>query len=226
MQASVLAHVLVTHVADHYARSRPDRPMRRLERARSLLLATRRSVPEVAFEVGYSSIGHFRRLLRRHLGVLPSELRSGTPTRRSPQHRTIRPSVDGSLDVIVGRLGTERRRTAGTWSCPAGRSPTSSRPPPMLQRCLTCTRVPWVTSGCVRVRGTVWRRLRRARRSVRTERRRVVPQHRDGGAVLRRCGWRRGADPASHRRHGAVLARRRAGHGPGGRSRRPRRHVL
>jgi AraC family transcriptional regulator len=49
--------------------------MRRLERAKELLLRTRYSVMEVAFAVGYSDVGHFRRLLRRYAGFAPSALR-------------------------------------------------------------------------------------------------------------------------------------------------------
>lgn len=50
--------------------------MRRMERAKALLLGTRHSVPEVAYEVGYSNVGHFRRLLHRYTGFAPSDLRS------------------------------------------------------------------------------------------------------------------------------------------------------
>jgi AraC family transcriptional regulator len=49
--------------------------MRRLERAKSLLIRTGRSVAEVAHAVGYSNVGHFRRLLRRHTGLRPADLR-------------------------------------------------------------------------------------------------------------------------------------------------------
>lgn len=49
--------------------------MRRLERAKSLLIRTRQSVVEVAHAVGYSNVSHFRRLLRRHAGLRPADLR-------------------------------------------------------------------------------------------------------------------------------------------------------
>lgn len=69
----------------HFARSFKDTTgmaphefvtMRRMERAKTLLLGTRHSVPEIAYAVGYSNVGHFRRLLRRYTGFGPSELRS------------------------------------------------------------------------------------------------------------------------------------------------------
>ncbi|WP_166351567.1 AraC family transcriptional regulator [Phytoactinopolyspora limicola] len=50
--------------------------LRRLERAKALLLSTGLSGPDVAYAVGYSNVGHFRRLLRRHTGFTPSALRS------------------------------------------------------------------------------------------------------------------------------------------------------
>lgn len=49
--------------------------MRRLERAKAMLLTTRRGVAEVAAAVGYVNVGHFRRLLRRHTGFTPADLR-------------------------------------------------------------------------------------------------------------------------------------------------------
>jgi AraC family transcriptional regulator len=61
--------------------------MCRLERAKSLLIRTRRSVPDAAHAVGYSNVSHFRRLLRRHTGLRPADLR--LPDR---QHRKIGPS--------------------------------------------------------------------------------------------------------------------------------------
>jgi AraC family transcriptional regulator len=50
--------------------------MRRMERAKALLLAGRGSVPEIAYAVGYSNVSHFRRLLRRYTGFAPADLRA------------------------------------------------------------------------------------------------------------------------------------------------------
>jgi AraC family transcriptional regulator len=134
MQASTLAHRLVTHLADHHCVERPRRTrrsgrldrtlvdrvrtfvedrlseplvlddlaaeaslsafhfarafktstamaphefvtMRRMERAKSLLLATPDSVPTIAYAVGYSNVSHFRRQFRRYTGFAPSDLR-------------------------------------------------------------------------------------------------------------------------------------------------------
>ncbi|TDD67633.1 AraC family transcriptional regulator [Jiangella aurantiaca] len=47
----------------------------RMERAKSLLLTSRLSVPEIAYAVGLSNVSHFRRTFRRHTGFLPSDLR-------------------------------------------------------------------------------------------------------------------------------------------------------
>ncbi|WP_158542961.1 helix-turn-helix domain-containing protein [Phytoactinopolyspora halophila] len=49
--------------------------MRRMERAKILLLATRHSVLDIAHMVGFSNINHFRRLFRRYTGFAPSDLR-------------------------------------------------------------------------------------------------------------------------------------------------------
>jgi AraC family transcriptional regulator len=51
--------------------------IRRVERARHLLLGTRDSVESVAAAVGFSNLSHFRRVFRAHIGILPSELRGG-----------------------------------------------------------------------------------------------------------------------------------------------------
>lgn len=49
----------------------------RLERARVLLLTTGLSVKEVSARLGFKSPYHFSRVCRRHLGVPPSQVRSG-----------------------------------------------------------------------------------------------------------------------------------------------------
>jgi AraC family transcriptional regulator len=53
--------------------------MRRMERAKTLLLAGRASVSEIAHAVGYLNVGHFRRLFRRYTGFQPSDLRRSWP---------------------------------------------------------------------------------------------------------------------------------------------------
>lgn len=47
----------------------------RLERARHLLTVTSRSVTEVCFDVGFSSLGTFSTLFHRHIGCSPREFR-------------------------------------------------------------------------------------------------------------------------------------------------------
>jgi AraC family transcriptional regulator len=51
--------------------------IRRLERARYLLLRTHGSVEAIASAVGFSNMSHFRRLFRAQIGVLPSQMRGG-----------------------------------------------------------------------------------------------------------------------------------------------------
>jgi AraC family transcriptional regulator len=51
--------------------------IRRVERARHLLLRTRDSVESIAAAVGFSNLSHFRRLFRAHIDILPSDLRGG-----------------------------------------------------------------------------------------------------------------------------------------------------
>lgn len=53
---------------------------RRIQRATVLLRESRASVPEVAHAVGFSNLSHFRRVFRRHTGVLPGELRKIRPS--------------------------------------------------------------------------------------------------------------------------------------------------
>jgi AraC family transcriptional regulator len=47
---------------------------RRVQRARSLLLARNRSIAEVALETGFAHQSHLARWMRRLLGVTPSEI--------------------------------------------------------------------------------------------------------------------------------------------------------
>lgn len=50
---------------------------RRLEWARLRLRNSTDSFETIAAEIGYANVGHFRRLLRARLGLLPSEIRAG-----------------------------------------------------------------------------------------------------------------------------------------------------
>lgn len=63
---------------------------RRMERARTLLLGSRLSVPEVAYAVGLSNVSHFRRMFRRHTGLLPSDLRPAGTAGSDPPGRGVR----------------------------------------------------------------------------------------------------------------------------------------
>jgi|SRR5262245_16326386 len=47
----------------------------RLDRARHLLTVTGRSVTEICFDVGFSSLGSFSTLFKRHVGWSPAEFR-------------------------------------------------------------------------------------------------------------------------------------------------------
>jgi AraC-like DNA-binding protein len=51
---------------------------RRIHRAKTLLLQPTMSVPDIAHSVGLSNVSHFRRVFRRHTGVLPGELRKNS----------------------------------------------------------------------------------------------------------------------------------------------------
>lgn len=48
---------------------------RRMERAMTLLTTTRASVVEIAYAVGFSNVGHFRRVFRGHTGFSPGSVR-------------------------------------------------------------------------------------------------------------------------------------------------------
>jgi AraC family transcriptional regulator len=77
--AAAQARLSAYHFARAFKRSTGMAPhefvtMRRMERAKTLLLSTRHSVPEIVHTLGYSNV-NFRRLFRRYTGFLPSDLR-------------------------------------------------------------------------------------------------------------------------------------------------------
>lgn len=51
----------------------------RMEKAKELLVATDRSVCDIAEQVGYKNAAYFSRIFREHFGQMPSELRRGLP---------------------------------------------------------------------------------------------------------------------------------------------------
>ena len=74
------AHCSPAHLARLF-RAELDRSVgaelvrRRLARAKDLLLASERSIAQVAGEVGYASYSHFTQLFRREVGITPSAYR-------------------------------------------------------------------------------------------------------------------------------------------------------
>lgn len=57
----------------------------RMERARHLLRVEKRSVTDVALEVGYSNISHFSKIFMEHFGIKPSQVRRGLDTPSEPE---------------------------------------------------------------------------------------------------------------------------------------------
>jgi AraC-like DNA-binding protein len=58
----------------------------RMERAKALLRSGDRTVTEVCFEVGFSSVGSFSALFTRHVGVSPSRFRQVSCERGPAPH--------------------------------------------------------------------------------------------------------------------------------------------
>ena len=84
---------------------------RRLERAAVLLLNTDRSVAEICFEVGLSSVGSFTTSFKRTYGLSPTAYRTAYP-----------PAADRALvpACIVRHYGRPQRRTFREDSARAG----------------------------------------------------------------------------------------------------------
>lgn len=79
---------------------------RRLERAASLLRATDRSVTEICFAVGLSSVGSFTTSFRRVHGATPSAYRASFP----PARRLVR--IPDCVARAYGRPGNRTFREA------------------------------------------------------------------------------------------------------------------
>lgn len=81
------AHLSPYHFARAFKRTTGLAPheyvtIRRIERAKALLVSGEHSVATIATRLGYGNVGHFRRLFRRYTGHLPSALRPvGHPTK-------------------------------------------------------------------------------------------------------------------------------------------------
>ena len=90
----VRAVAAIAHISEaHFSRSfracfgeTPHRYLqrRRVERAMFLLRETDRSVTDVCFDVGFSSLGTFSRTFRQIVGEAPSEYRLGHPPIEAP----------------------------------------------------------------------------------------------------------------------------------------------
>jgi AraC-like DNA-binding protein len=85
---------------------------RRLERAASLLRNTDRSVTEICFSVGLTSLGSFTTSFRRVYGTTPTAYRATFP----PARRHIR--IPGCVAQAYGRPKNRTFREAGTPAAP------------------------------------------------------------------------------------------------------------
>lgn len=75
---------------------------RRVERSMFLLRETSRSVTDICFDVGFSSLGTFSRTFRAIMGVSPSAYRQGAQIRPAPTCFTMawtRPSSFGEATI-------------------------------------------------------------------------------------------------------------------------------
>ena len=95
------------HFSREFRRSFGESPhqyllTRRLERAAALLRNTDRSITDVCFDVGWSSVGSFTTSFRRIFGASPSEYRASFP----PARRLIR-----IPDCVVRQYGRPQNRT-------------------------------------------------------------------------------------------------------------------
>ena len=84
-----VAHVSQAHFIRTFAEAFGETPhrylqRRRVERAMALLRESDRTVTEICFEVGFSSLGTFSRTFASIVGVTPSEYRRRTAIRPVP----------------------------------------------------------------------------------------------------------------------------------------------
>jgi len=99
---AAVAHLSPYHFARAFKRTTGLAPheyvtIRRIERAKALLVRGEHSVAAIASSLGYDNVGHFRRLFLRHTGLLPSALRPADD-RRSEQDRTL-PQAGSACDA-------------------------------------------------------------------------------------------------------------------------------
>ena len=104
-----IAHVSEAHFIRTFRATFGETPhrylqRRRVERSMFMLRETDRSVTEICFDVGFSSLGTFSRTFRAIVGRSPSEYRSGADVRPVPGCFTMawtRPSSFGEAKVAA-----------------------------------------------------------------------------------------------------------------------------
>lgn len=89
----------------------------RLDRAKRLLASGERSVTEVCFEVGFSSLGSFSALFARHVGEAPSRYQRRVRRLVSVPGGLVLPAFPGCLSLMqhlpAGAFGNFREASRG-----------------------------------------------------------------------------------------------------------------
>ena len=88
---------------------------RRVERSMFLLRETDRSVTDICFDVGFTSLGTFSRTFRAIVGESPSDYRVGHPPIEAPhcfQMAQTRPRLAAGVQPRLSRFGEARRAAA------------------------------------------------------------------------------------------------------------------